>query len=269
MPRILALIAFLLVLSACQTNAGGGDDSGIPVDTNAIQWDRSPSAVVFRAEVTGGSTESNFASRNEVPPCTVYGDNRVVWLNQLGPYETQVLFDQVPDETIRDFVLALTVNERFFDYHAQADVQPATSVSPVIETLTLSVSGETRQSDSFSGWEGDYYARILSKCQTISTTPVLFEPSAAWVSAEAIPADQTDTSAVNIPWDAAANGLSFAEVAGSGERRWLTDRNVRVLWNLIRNSASNLRFTEDETQYRVALEVPNVTRDAPAAPTVQ
>jgi len=266
MSNILALIALLLVLSACQANTTGGDASGAPIDSNAIQWERSPSAVVFRAELTGGSNEGNLASRNEVPPCTLYGDNRVVWLNQVGTYETQVLFDQAPDETIRDFVMALTVNERFFDYNAQADLQPATSVSPVIETLMLAVSGQTHQSDSFSGWEGDYYARILYKCQTISTTPVLFEPSGAWVAVEAIPAEQTDSSAMNIPWDPAANSLSLAEVAGSGEGRWITDRNVPVLWNLIRNSTSNLRFTEGATQYRVALEVPNVTRDAPAAP---
>jgi hypothetical protein len=269
MPRILALIALLLTLSACQTNAAGGDANNLVVDDNAIQWDRSPSTVVFRAEVTGGSSEGSFATRNQVPPCTVYGDNRVVWLNQIGSYETQVLFDQVPDQTIRDFVTALTISERFFDYTAQADLQPATTISPVIETLTLFVSGQERQSDSFSGWDGDYYARILAKCQTISTTPVLFEPTAAWISAEAIPADQTDSSAINIPWDAAANGLSFAEVAESGERRWITDRNVAVIWNLIRNSNYNLRFTESETQYYVALEVPNVTRNAPPAPAAQ
>ena len=262
MRCLLAFLVSLLALSACQSNAAGGD----PQNSNSIQWDRSPSSVVFRADVVGGSDEANFASRNEVPPCTVYGDNRVVWLNQLGPYETQVLWDQVADQSVRDFVSALTVNERFYDYEARANLQPATSVRPVIETLMLFVNDEERQSDSYSGWEGDYYRRILSKCQTISTTPILFEPSEAWVSAEAIPADQADTSTFNVPWDAEANRLSFAEVAESGERRWITDRNVLVLWNLIRNSPSNLRFTEDDQHYRVALEAPGVTRHAPPAP---
>jgi hypothetical protein len=189
-----------------------------------------------------------------------------VWLNQVGTYETQVLFDQVTDQAIRDFVTYLTINERFFDYQAQADVQLSSSVSPVYETLMLFVSGRQWQSDAYSGWEGDYYTRILSKCQGISNAPVLYAPTAAWVAVEAIPADQTDSSAFNVPWDAAASGLSLADIAASGERRWITDRNVPVLWNLIRNSVSNLRFTEGETQYHLALEVPNVTRDAPQAP---
>jgi hypothetical protein len=266
MPRFLAFITILLILAACQNNAAGGDSSGVLPDNNAIQWDRNPSTIVFRADVTGGVAAGNFITRNEVPPCTVYGDNRVVWLNQVGTYETQVLFDQVSDQAIRDFVSYLTINERFFEYDAQAELQPASSVSPVIETLTLFVSGQPHQSDSYSGWEGDYYSRTLAKCQGISNTPVLYVPTEAWVSVEAIPADQTDTSAFNVPWDAAASGLSLAELAASGERRWITDRNVGVLWNLIRNSVSNLRFTEGETQYRLALEVPNVTRDAPQAP---
>jgi hypothetical protein len=264
MPRFLALIVILLVLSSCQTSAG--DASGAPPDNSAIQWDRSPSTVVFRADVTGGSSAGTFLARNEVPSCTVYGDNRVVWLSQAGSYETQVLWDQVSDQAIRDFVSYLTINERFFEYEAQADLQPASSVSPVIETLSLFVSGQQHQSDAYSGWEGDYYTRVLSKCQTISGAPVLYEPPAAWVSVEAIPADQPDTSAFNVPWNAAASGLSLAELAASGERRWITDRNVPVLWNLIRNSVSNLRFTEGETQYHLALEVPSVTREAPPAP---
>lgn len=264
MPRFLALMIVLLALSACQSNAG--DASGALPDNNAIQWDRSPSTIVFRADVTGGSSAGTLLARNDVPACTVYGDNRVVWLNQAGPYETQVLWDQVSDQAIRDFVSYLTINERFFEYEAQADVQPASSVTPVIETLMLFVSGEEHQSDAFSGWEGDYFPRILTKCQTISGAPVLYEPSAAWLSVETIPTDQHDTSAYNVPWDAAASGLSLAEVAASGERRWISDRNVGVLWNLIRNSVSNMRFTEGDTQYYVALEVPGVTRESPPAP---
>lgn len=261
MPRFWALIGLLFILSACQGNTGG--DSGLPIDPNAIQWDRGPLTVVFRAEVTGGGGDS-FSARNTVPLCTVYGDNRVVWLSQVGTFETQVLWDRLSDQVIRDFVTFLTVNERFYTYEAQANVQPATIVSPVIETLTLSVSGVTHQSDTYSGWEGDYYSRILAKCQGLSAAPVIYEPSAAWVSAEAIPADQTDTSAFNVPWDASASGLSLAEVSTSGERRWITDRNVIVLWNLMHNSPSNLRFTEGETAYHLALEVPGVTREAPA-----
>jgi hypothetical protein len=263
MMRLLTLITLLVGLSACQTNTGG--EAG-PVDSNAIQWDRNPATVVFRADVVGGSSAGTFMARNEIPLCTVYGDNHVVWLNQLSASETQVLYDQLTDETIRNFVTYLTFNEQFFDYEAGADVQPAGSVRPVVETLTLFVSGEMRQSDAYSGWkDGDYFNRVLTECSRISTAPVIYEPTAAWVSAQVIPADQPDSGAFNISWDGAANGLSLAELA-AGDRRWITDRNVRVLWNLIRNSPANLRFTEGDVQYFVAMEVPNVTRDAPQPP---
>jgi hypothetical protein len=67
-------------------------------------------------------------------------------------------------------------------------------------------------------------------------------------------------------WDATANGLRLADVAQSADRRWIADRNVRVIWAILRESPSNIIFNEDGNTYRLALEVPNITRESPAAP---
>jgi hypothetical protein len=55
-------------------------------------------------------------------------------------------------------------------------------------------------------------------------------------------------------------------VAQAGERRWLTDRNVRVIWTILRESPPGILFNEDGLTYRVALEVPNLTRESPPPP---
>ena len=262
MKRLLMSIGILILgLTAC---GGGNTASDVPIinDSNPIQWDRSPTAIIFRADVTGGSTDP-FLARSEVPGCTIYGDNHAIWVNELGVNNTQVLEDRLTDDQIRTFVSDLAINQEFYKYTAKADTQPFGDVKPVVETLTLFVNGVNHQTDAFGGWDYDYYQRIRQNCQQVSSAPVLYVPTGGWVSAREAAYDPQSPA---IPWNAANNGLSLKDLAASGERKWITDRNVGVFWHVFRSSPANIQFFEDNKQYQVALEVPNITRDSPPAP---
>jgi hypothetical protein len=262
MPRLLFVLLLLPLLTAC----GGGDPNQPPPDTlgqnSAITWDRNPDTIVFLAEITGGGRENEFGARNDIAPCTVYGDNRVVWTNELNSYEVQVLYDQVSDDAIRLFVELFTVVDRLYTYPAAANLQLPSSTSPVYEQITVNVAGETFISDSFADWPADYYALLLDRCRTISSAPVLFEPTAGWLSVQAA---EPDLSAPMYPWDSAASGVRLADLAVSGQRLWISDNLARVLWNLIRTSPPSLLLNEDGLVFRIALEVPRVTRYSPPA----
>jgi hypothetical protein len=262
--RLLTLTSLMMivVMTACNSNTGGDPLTVQGGSINPIEWDRNPSTVVFRADVTGGNSDPLLA-RSELPPCTVYGDNHVVWTNELGPFETQVLEDRLTDDQVRNFVNYVALNEQFYNNAARQDNAPANAVSPVVETLTLFVNNVNLVTDAFAGWTVDYYQRLLKACKDISIAPALYVPTAAWVSVQAVPYDPTSPG---IFWDAQANNLSLAELAASGERRWITDRNVRVIWEILRTSPPSVQFNEAELPYHVALEVPNVTRNAPPAP---
>jgi hypothetical protein len=253
------MITLVLMIAAC----GSGGDPAQPVsDSSLIDWDRSPRTVIFRAEVTGGDQDPLIA-RNEIPPCTIYGDNRVVWTNELGIFNTQVLEDRLSDDKVREFVNYLALNEQIFSYSAKADLQVGTSASPVVETLTLFVNKVNHVTDAFAGWDGNYYQRILGGCTSLSQAPVLVVPAAAWVSAKTV---AYDSNTANILWDSVANGLKLADLAASGERKWISDRNVGLIWNILRTSPPNTQFSEEGVQYLIALEVPSVTRESPPAP---
>lgn len=252
------LMAFLLAACGSQSPAEG-DPSG----NSVIQWDRSPQTVVFRADVVGGDNANALRARNEVPLCTIYGDNRIVWTNELSNFETQVLWDKLTDQQIQDFVSYLTIVQRIYTYDAQADLQPPSDVKPVVETLTIFVNGRVHKADSFSNWENDYFQNVVRTCKTISTTPVLFEPQGGWVSAQV-----TDYNS-NVPgllWDGNAAGLHLSDLASSGQRKWITDQNLKILWNIFRTSSPLTLFNEGDVSYEVALEIPGVNRDAPPAP---
>ncbi len=257
----------VLLLAACSAlggepaaqNAGDVTSGG---DNHPIQWNRDPYYVVFRADVVGGDDADAFYRKNEVPPCTIYGDNRVVWTVENSEGSAQVLWDRLSDEVIREFVSDLTVNFRFYTYKSRAGEEITTEL-PVMETLTLGVNDVIHTSDSFSDWPPDYYADILEKCQSLSQTPVLFEPEGAWIIAEPVIYEPAIPSVI---WDADATGLDLNILAENGAPEWHTDNNVRLLWNLIHDSTPDTQFTQGVDTFLVAVQVPGVTRDAPPPP---
>jgi len=229
------------------------------VDT--IQWDRTPSTVVFRAEITGGGND--IYTRNEIPPCTIYGDNRVVWTTTTLRNDDGVVYDVVSDEAIRVFIDRLIHVYKIYDYSTGADLLAPSTVEPVAERLTMFINGNVHQTDSFAGWEYSYFSQILQECQNISTTPVTYQPDGAWVSAQRIPYDPNHPS---ILWDGAAADLKLGELADAGKPRWVTGRNILVLWDRLRHGGIDLQFQDGDQTFWVAVEVPNITRSSPPAP---
>ena len=258
---LMSLAVLLLTASAC--GGGAQPNNNAPASqSNPIDWDRSPNTIVFRADVTGGDTDPFFAL-SEVPPCTVYGDNHVVWTNELGVNNIQILEDRVTDEKIRTFINYVALTKQLYNYTAKADTMPLTETKPVVETLSLFVNNVTHKTDAFGGWDYQYYQDIVLNCTLISSSPVLYAPTAAWLSARPVPFDSTVTRQ---PWDAKANNLSLKELADSGKPKWITDRNVGVFWTMFLTSPKNMQFSEDGVEYNVAIQVPNITRDSPPAP---
>jgi len=256
----MSLAVLLVTITAC---GGGAANNNAPVSqSNPIDWDRNPKTIVFRADVTGGDTDPFFAL-SEVPPCTVYGDNHVVWTNELGVNNTQILEDRVTDDKVREFVNYVALTKQLYNYTAKADTMPLTETKPVVETLTLFINNVNHKTDAFGGWDYQYYQDIVTNCNQISSAPVLYAPTGAWLSARVVP---FDGNMARQPWDAKANNLSLKDLAASGQPKWITDRNVGVFWTIFLTSPKTTQFIEDDVEYNVAIQVPNITRDAPPAP---
>jgi len=261
MMRVMILLSLILMLAACN---GGGTANA--VEGGVITWDRSPETVVFRADVVGGQSGGTFLARNQIPLCTIYGDNRVVWLNELGDFDVEVLWDKVTDQQIIDYISYLTISQRIFTYDAGADLQPPGDDSPVYEVLSINVSGRAFQTDSFSSedWPLDYFQNIVDTCKQVSRAPVLFDPEGAWLTVRTVDYDSTRPLQV---WDGGASGLDFGELAQNSDPTWLTGPNLKVLWNMVRTSSPNVLFTDlDGNAFEVVLEVPGVHPTAPPAP---
>jgi hypothetical protein len=264
MRKTLVMIAALWLLAACQPLAQPTSIPPTQAGAEVIQWLRSPQTIVFRADITGGYRADDSRALNEIPRCTIYGDNRVVWVNELGPFTIEVLHDIVSDDAIRAFIDYLTVEERIYTYGAGAAATGEGESLPVVEQVLLAVNAVEHRADGFSGWDADWFARVTRACQTISQAPVLFAPEGAWIIARET---SFDLQAPIVQWvSATSTTLSLSALAESAEPRWLADANLPLLWNYLHTLPPNLLFAEGERYFELALQVPGVTRDAPPPP---
>ena len=123
-----------------------------------IDWDRSPASIVFQADVVGGPQD--ITRMSEVPICTIYGDNRIVWVNELDAFHVEILYDFLTDAAISDFITYLTVQERIYTYEAYATEQANGGIAPVFEVVTINVNGQLHSADAFSGWDSEWFSRV-------------------------------------------------------------------------------------------------------------
>jgi hypothetical protein len=264
MRNLLSWAIFLVVILLAGCNSTEAPQGGGFVgDSNGavIQWDRSPSNIVFRADLEGGSGDP-FLDWWQVPHCTIWGDGYMIRTNELGTNQVQVLEEQLTDQQITRLVEFLLFKQ-IYSYTARADSQIPSESQPVVETLTLNVNGSNHIVDGFSGWPANFYGEAAAYCAEISTAPGIFAPQAAWVTARVV---SYDISAPIVEWSASASGLDLAALAAAGEAQWITGQNVVVLWDYFRSSIPTTQFIQDDMRYEVAVQVPRVTRNAPAAP---
>jgi hypothetical protein len=260
---IVAVQPFIASQNAAESQTVSGD--------GVYLWDRSPNAVIFRADIVGGQLPDHVRV-SEVPRCTVYGDNRVVWVNELGEFNTETLFDVVPEARLRQFIDYVVVNETLYAYPLPPPATPVEGAiiepSPVLETLTLNIGGQAFTTDSRTVFPDDgFFTRILDSCRQISGTPILFQPQAGYINASAIALNSAN---VSFAWDSARYGVSLADIAAGESPRWVEGEAVQELWQILRTQPSSVSFDEETAnglqRFVVSLQIPNVSRDAPPAP---
>lgn len=221
-------------------------------------WSPDPDAVIFRAEIISPGLPE-LARQSEVPACTIYGDTRVVWVNVLGGFRSEVLFDTVGDAAVEAFISQLAIGEDFYNL-TTGEPDPATPEASYAQVL-VDVGGRPHRADSRGNWDAGFFERVLAQCVTLSSTPIRFEPRAAWLTAREV---QSESGAPLYAWPAQL-GSSLAALA-DGQPHWLSGDGIVELWNLQRSTPYTVLLTDAGRSYAFALQLPGITRDAPAAP---
>lgn len=268
MQRMIALLLLgATILSACTSGSSdptpqqSGNGAAIG---SALDWDHSPDTVIVRIDTTGrsGSIANDL---NTLPFCVLFGDGHVLWTDPFSDPE-KMLEDRIDDQTMREF-LNYIIGTGFYSWDDSGDLLiPATEepdTTPILERITVHLYGETHVINSLANWPPDAFDSILQRCQTLSSTPVLYVPAAAWVSA--VPTD-IRYDVPSIPWETFASSLSEVDLSTMTLENpvWATGDLVAVAWDLARRG--RLQVTQNGSAYRIVVQVPGIQPNAPPTP---
>lgn len=268
-------LIFCLVLMAFFAGACGSNnipdqntDQGLGTLSAALDWDRSPGAIVVRMD-TDGSTGDLSADLNTLPFCTLFGDGRVIWLTPNSSPE-QVLEARVDEQTIRNF-LEYVIGSGFYSWTAdEGYILPTPpdqgeNPAPVIETITVALFGESRKLDAFSNWPPSAFENILDRCRNLSASPAIYLPQGIWLSAMPV---EMRNNIPSIPWSIYAESYPDIDLNATGPDSpiWADDALATFAWQTAREG--RLQITHNGQAYYFIAQDPLLHEDAPPAPGV-
>lgn len=259
LKKFMLLLILAMILAACN-----GDDKTDGDTTNSeessqigpMEWVHSPDTIVLRLDAR--LKEASPADvDNQIPPCTLWGDGRLVWVNDIEEGH-QVLEARLSDEKIRE-LLEKVIFSGFYDW--ESDYLIPDSSNPIIESITLNLYSEERTVSRYSDWPVDAYEQILKTCHEMSDTPVLFEPNGGWLTAYEVP----QIEGIGYwRWLSEDTGFTLEETISNP--RWVTGDLAKSLWTVTVEAPSRTRVLENNKAYELVLRVPGVSRDAPPEP---
>jgi hypothetical protein len=266
MQRLLSVILLLALLLAACGDAGneaqtGGDQFG-PFD-----WVRDADTIIVRLDSKPRSQQAPARELNSIPPCTVWGDGRVVWLTQDQHGNGQVLKARIDVPTMRSFLEGI-FNRGFYSW--ESDIVPPDTTDLLIESVTVNMYGEVRTVEKYSYWPQNAYMKILDDCRALGNETtrevVPGAPGApergGWVQAYPV------ASNPDVPqnyWEWFNAPFSLHDLAASGEARWVEGALAAQIWLTVRESGE-IHVIENDDAYKLAILVPKISRDAPPPP---
>ncbi|NDJ76257.1 MAG: hypothetical protein GYB65_08350 [Chloroflexi bacterium] len=270
---LLLLLALCLVLAAC---GGSSDDSSSDDSDNQIglfDWERDPDTMIVRLDRHFDSPDDPTLELNNIPPCTVWGDGRVVWVTRGESGEEVVLKARIDESAIRSFLEDI-INRGFYEW--DKELVTLGTEDPVIESITVSLYDEPRTVERYSYWPQNAYAAILEECQQLgSENARVVEPGApgapetgGWISAYQV--NDPDPNAPSNNWEWRDAPFTLYELVENREGRWVEGDLARQVWLSAREDRGDVLImeyhregdTEVEYAYRLAILVPGISRDA-------
>jgi hypothetical protein len=240
MPRLprLSLAALVLASLAC---------SAVLPPRPKVEWDHSPDFLVAVAQTGGGM----MYDPNPMPEARLWGDGRLVWVDQDQNGARQVFVAQLSGDEMRA-LLQLFVNAGFFgwkDTYSPGQVMDAPSSCLWVELQ----SADKSVCEVFSGAPAkfhDLYAALASGAGKPGTD---FVPTRAYLQVAPFPADANTNVA---EWNAAALGLSLTSV---GEGQWVEGPALERAWEIVNAHHQNPVARDGQDRYTLILLVPGLT----------
>ncbi|MBI5958871.1 MAG: hypothetical protein HY866_09065, partial [Chloroflexi bacterium] len=225
-----------------------------------FDWDRDPDVIVVRLD-SQPNQETPAYFLNSIPPCTLWGDGRVVWSTTNATGAEEIIEARVDDDSKIRMFLEDIINRGFYTW--EDELIPPSTTNPIIESITIALYDEVHTVRRFSYWPQDGFNKIMDLCRALSDVPVSVLPTAGWISAYAVPYDAAGPGWL---WPPSAP-VTLQELAENGEARWIEGSLATEAWRSARETRGYAQVLEQNgSAYHIAIVVPGYSRQAPPPP---
>lgn len=263
----MGLMMGLVVACNDTTDSTQDTSSDVPDDQQQLgllEWDRDPSNIVLRVDrqlIEGDPVEMG----NAVPLCTVWGDGYITWVNTVPTADEreqriEILESYLTDEQLRTLIEAI-IFSGFYNWESNFLIPDVNA--PVIERITLNLFSENRTVSRYSDWPVNGFERILEACTQATDSPALYQPDGVWLSAVEVPYMD---GVGHWRWYTEAAGFNLSAVSDGQSPQWVTGELARELWTVTILASAESRVLDGDQAYRLIVQAPMLTRDAPPAP---
>ncbi len=218
----------------------------------AVEWDSSPEAVVLRGTFCCGLVPQYYA-QNYIPEVTIWGDGRIVWVDDHGGGARSVSEGQLTEAELAALLQRL-VDAGFFgwaDNYANYNITDGATQCLRLNLLSTSKS----VCEYYEGAPAAFHTLYSEAAGGAGATGTEFVPAQGTLAVFPVGDPSNLTPEDYLDWDPAVTGLSLADVSGEAP----VDGNALALaWRAVNRSAWAPLVREGETFYYLVVTVPGL-----------
>lgn len=254
--RWMLLWLLTVILIAC----GGDSNDSNNEQRRLFDWDKSADVLLFRIDEID-PTGSEFSIANTLPPCTIYGNGRLIMTIDTEN-DMEVLEARLSEDRLRAFIEDV-IGLGFYSWE---DNLLQDSTDPVLRSVSLNLYAENRTVERYGEWPAESFERLVEDCRNIAVERARVEPlNGGWL--RAVPAPDAEIGSAIRQWPRNAP-FSLQEVAISGSPLWVDDPAwANFLWDITLETDLVPVF-EGEDSFYISFLIPDISRSSPPSPVI-
>ena len=240
----------------------GNQEEGPPVvvELPPLVWEKDPQAVVISATFCCGFVP-RLAVTNYIPEAQIWGDGRIVWVEQEDTGSRSVFQAQLTPEEV-SALLEQIAGAGFFGWEARDGDFTVSDLADQCLQVNLE-SGSTAVCEYYKGAPQAFHTLYDFITSGAGKRGGIYTPEVGYLTVNELgSADQAAPEDINLEWDAAGLELSLDKV-GDGE--WIKGEGLELAWRAVNARPYFPVVRSGDTLYEIGLQIPGLSREAPPA----
>jgi hypothetical protein len=242
------------------SNPTPGDEPISPSDgdTATPSWDTDPEAVIISATFCCGFAPY-FLTINYIPDAQVWGDGRIVWVEQMDDGSRKVMQGQLGKDDLAKLLAKIDAAGFYGWKDLYRNDTVADFADKCIQVDTL--AEQKSVCEYFEGAPEAFHELYDVLSSGAGAEGVDYLPDTGFLTATSFGEDvQLGPGQVVATWDPAELGINLSEV---GDGLWIEGDALKASWAAVNLQPWGPTVLEEATAYTIGLQIPGLSMTAP------